>query len=52
MQHEVVVRNNDAGTSYTVPMDLSEDAARVLEDFGVRLTEESDWSLSMTVVRS
>lgn len=52
MQHEVIVRNNDAGTSYTVTMDLPEDAAHILEDFGVRLTEESDWSLSMTVIRS
>jgi hypothetical protein len=48
--YEVVVRNNDTGSSYRVLMDMPEEEARALEKFGVRLTEESDWSLTMTVV--
>lgn len=51
MQHEVVVRNNDMGWSYTIVMNLSEQQAKAVEDLGARLTEESDWSLTMTVTQ-
>lgn len=51
MQHEVVVRNNDMGWSYTIVMNLSTQEAKVIGNLGARLTEESDWSLTMTVTQ-
>lgn len=50
MQHEVVVRNNDAGLSYNIVEDLSEEQVRAIERLGLRLTQESDWSLTVTVL--
>lgn len=48
--YEVRVRNNDEGSCYIIQMSLSGAEVHMVERLGMRLTEESDWSLTMTVM--